>query len=712
MSKIIYSLTNSLLLIIGIIGILQVNSQSISSTSPSDSYPSCGLYYQHPTLNKRMNLPLKSVTYNVDIDEAIARVELIQNYYNDQDITINTEYNFPISDNSVFDQFSATIGEKVIVGEIKKKEEAQQIYAQQQAAGNTVAYSEITAGVDVMKIQIGNLLAKQEVQITFSYLEQLEVSLNKFWRFVIFSTLVPRYTPVNSTSNQASPNIVTTTDQAYPWYVNVNIKSKNNITNVRIPTHSEAKVTVVSPLEVKVAFDSNIKVYPNKDYELYYQTVNQFAPQAIVEKHPTIANSYVGFIEFFPIFNTYSDDIAYSYIQQMSSSKSNIPAVLADDGKYAKLEFLFILDRSGSMGGTRIQNLKTAMDKILDILPGDAYFNMYYFGSTFDKFSPTSSLVSLNRLAAKTALISVDANYGGTEIYDPIKAAINSPMISEYPKIIILLTDGNVSNSDQIIKLVKDNTNLARTFAIGIGNGISNYFIKNVGLQGLGGYDYVKDTDNLEERTKSIVYKMITPYLRNINLTWNPSITVTQTRPNLARLSFLAKNEPFKFFFFVDATNFDVSNNINFTISYYSSYTSQTEAYNFSISKSQAKSSDRLHKQAYKGLIDDNRFDKVLTDAQVIDMSLKYQILCEQTAFIVIIQKNDPNNTGVTNPTVTVPTQTSIDYSNTTTAGSIGQINAVPAPTSYSPSSSATTSSNFIKSGWFLLILLLVFLML
>ena len=48
----------------------------------------------------------------------------------------------------------------------------------------------------------------------------------------------------------------------------------------------------------------------------------------------------------------------------------------------ARIEFIFLVDRSGSMGGDRIEMTKSVLNELMDKLPLDAYFNIVSFGST------------------------------------------------------------------------------------------------------------------------------------------------------------------------------------------------------------------------------------------------------------------------------------------------------------------------------------------
>jgi len=50
----------------------------------------------------------------------------------------------------------------------------------------------------------------------------------------------------------------------------------------------------------------------------------------------------------------------------------------------AKSEFIFVLDRSGSMGtGNRIEKAKESLIIFLKSLPVGSYYNIYSFGTSF-----------------------------------------------------------------------------------------------------------------------------------------------------------------------------------------------------------------------------------------------------------------------------------------------------------------------------------------
>ena len=133
--------------------------------------------------------------------------------------------------------------------------------------------------------------------------------------------------------------------------------------------------------------------------------------------------------------------------------------VLQQDKQKARGEFIFIIDRSGSMNGNRIENLKRALKKFMEVLPVDSYFNIISFGSDFSMYQHQSIKNSVETLNKVLIWIdSINSDMGGTEILVPLQKAVLLPNIDNYPRIVMLMTDGNVSEPDRVIQVALDNS--------------------------------------------------------------------------------------------------------------------------------------------------------------------------------------------------------------------------------------------------------------
>eukprot|EP01064_Diplonema_japonicum_P023982 TRINITY_DN34433_c0_g1_i1.p1 TRINITY_DN34433_c0_g1~~TRINITY_DN34433_c0_g1_i1.p1 ORF type:complete len:757 (+),score=107.30 TRINITY_DN34433_c0_g1_i1:67-2337(+) len=169
-------------------------------------------------------------------------------------------------------------------------------------------------------------------------------------------------------------------------------------------------------------------------------------------------------------------------------------------GHYAR-NFVYLLDISASMNGSRLLAAKKALCTALDDLnpatrdfPGDK-FAIILFNHAMQIFSQLQIASTENVVAAKTGLLHVSAN-GATEISKPLQEAFNmlDNSAGALP-FIVLVTDGCVHNEPQIVKKTTERyTALAqkgvslvpRILTFGIGSNCNRYFLKMLATIGRG----------------------------------------------------------------------------------------------------------------------------------------------------------------------------------------------------------------------------------
>ena len=81
------------------------------------------------------------------------------------------------------------------------------------------------------------------------------------------------------------------------------------------------------------------------------------------------------------------------------------------------------------------------------------------------------NLLLIFKIIYKKSLANLDklkANFGGTDIYSPLEDIFKSKNNNKInlPKNIFLLTDGEINNKAQTLKLIEDNNSIYRVYSI------------------------------------------------------------------------------------------------------------------------------------------------------------------------------------------------------------------------------------------------------
>jgi len=172
------------------------------------------------------------------------------------------------------------------------------------------------------------------------------------------------------------------------------------------------------------------------------------------------------------------------------------------------------------MEGERIKLAREAVYLFIKSLPEDSYFNVISFGSGFNKLFYQSVRYEQDKIEMACRTVKTfDADMGGTEILEPIKSIFSEPNRSDYLRYIFILTDGEVGNSDEIINYIKNQQTASQISTIGIGAGVSTYLINGVANAGHGSVHHILNASEIKSGVISSLKKSLLPGISNIEIT-------------------------------------------------------------------------------------------------------------------------------------------------------------------------------------------------
>ncbi|KAK3709333.1 hypothetical protein QZH41_019194, partial [Actinostola sp. cb2023] len=456
--------------------------------------------------NGGSGVPLEKIQIRGNIKGFTAEVLAIMEYKNNSDSPIEAIYVFPLDEEAAVCGFQATIDGRTIVAEIQEKQKARDTYDDAISSGHSAfLLEESDESSDIFQINVGNLPPKQSATVELTFVTTLSVEKEGRVVFVLPAVLNPRYSPSDS-----KPSVSTT----LPTIASVSTKySFDFVLEVQCASLIEEITSPCNPLKVDINPEDNRQATVrlgeefkfDADVQVHVLCSKPFEPHALVENGVTKLKDGIK-DEFLskPV-------VMLNFFPELDSSAS------LDRG-----EFIFVVDRSGSMSGSNIKSARETLLLFLKSLPEGCYFNVIGFGSSFTKLFPKSKSYddsSLNRACSHGE--SMEADLGGTEILAPLQDVFSQPLIKGYPRQVFLLTDGDVGNTQQVIELVRTNATSARCFTFGIGAGASTALVKGVARAGKGMAEFVASGDKLRAKVIKVLKNALQPALLDCEVTWD-----------------------------------------------------------------------------------------------------------------------------------------------------------------------------------------------
>jgi len=148
---------------------------------------------------------LRHTDVAAEITGHVARVTLTQTFENPHAEKIEAQYTFPMSHRGAVDRMSMSIGDRVIVGEVKERDAAREIYEHARDAGLVAGLTE-QERPNIFTQSVANIEPGATVAVTLSYVEFVEEKDGEF-SFAFPTVVAPRYIPGSPMTGERVPGL-------------------------------------------------------------------------------------------------------------------------------------------------------------------------------------------------------------------------------------------------------------------------------------------------------------------------------------------------------------------------------------------------------------------------------------------------------------------------------------------------------------------------
>lgn len=469
------------------------------STTTSDSVAG-GLYVQMD--GQEQVFPLRHTEVKAQVSGNVSRVEVTQTFENPFDEPLEAVYVFPLPDEAAVDDMEIRIGDRTIRSDIKRREEAQELYQQAIEQGQTAGLLEQERD-NIFTQSLANIRPGEQIDVTIRYTESLKF-VGGDYEFVFPMVVGPRYIPgtpidpsgdtdqVPDTSQITPPVLPPEVRSGHDIGVTVDIDAGVSIQDIHSTSHQIR--TSGNGQAVRVTLDGEDTI-PNKDLILRYRVAGDRTQATVLNQVDERGGHFAVYL---------------------------IPAVEYDADEIVPKDVVFLMDTSGSQEGDPLAKSQELMRRMINGLNPNDTFTIIDFANTTTQLSAAPLPNTAENRARAIAYINQLSANGGTELLNGIQAVMNFPPAQEGRlRSVVLLTDGYIGNESEVIAEVQRRLSPGnRLYSFGVGSSVNRFLLNRLAEVGRGTVQVVRQDEPTEAVAEQFFQQINNPVLTNIEVRW------------------------------------------------------------------------------------------------------------------------------------------------------------------------------------------------
>lgn len=425
---------------------------------------------------------LKALSWNCQVNHLHCILKSEQIYLNTSTYPVEAVYTFALPRGAVVTNFAIDIGGKHLQAQVAKTQQAAERYEQAIDDDDMPALLEHSED-GLCTLNIGGIAPNETVLIQITC-EWMQERVGDIVRVTVPTVIGDRY-------------------------------SRNGSQGQLLP-HQQVETSAFAEYPIKAHFE-----FIGQEYENARFSAPGFSPICTFIDGGAAIDIAHGFADRDLVITAENvGQLAYSYLLEDDGQYRGVAVLpipkLSDEAFDRSLSLSLVVDCSGSMVGSAIDEAKRALTSLPNLLTEKDRLTLTLFGSepqvVFRKAQACTKAFFRRDYIPRVS--EINADLGGTEMAAALKAAAEHV---SGPTDVLLMTDGEIWETDECIELAKRHG--LRVFVIGIGNAANGHFCHSIAAATGGATEMVLPTEDMTAVMTRMIQRTRRPTLLIENFT-------------------------------------------------------------------------------------------------------------------------------------------------------------------------------------------------